>query len=121
MQDKRWQQEHEAQRKRWEREDELQRQAWELEDRLRLYEERIKLYREFLTEARRLKNTGTRNLGGLQQLVEEIHPIGSNSVYVAATAVLPALLNFQQAREESSSGVGSADFGSSFIELESSL
>ena len=100
MQDKRWQQEHEAQRKRWEREDELQRQAWELEDRLRLYEERIKLYRDFLTEARRLKNTGTRNLGGLQQLVEEINPIGSNSGCVAATAVLPALLNFQQARRK---------------------
>ena len=98
----RWRREDEVQEKRWQREDELLRQTWDREDRLRLYEERAKLYRDFLTESQRLQNSGTMNVGKLPELEEEINLISSNEVYRAATAVRPALMNWQEFDKNSS-------------------
>jgi hypothetical protein len=98
-------------------EKELQQQTQEREDRLRLHDERVTLYRNFLVEARRLKRSTTVDLGSLQELEEEINFISSNEVYRAAGAVLPALLNFQQVEKEGPN-VDSSELSTRLLELE---
>jgi hypothetical protein len=120
VQRQRWDHEDEVQRQRWYREDKLLRKTWDREDRLRLYEERVKLYRDFLTETQRLRNSDMVNVGKLAELEEEINLISSNEVYRTATAVRPALINWQSF-DKNSPNLDSRELSRRYKELEDSI
>ena len=120
VQRERWDHEDKVQKERWHREDELMRETWDREDRLRLFEERVKLYRDFLTEAQRLRKRTKVDVGRLAELEEEINLISSNEVYVAATAVQPALMNWQEF-DKTSPNVDSHELGRRYKELIDSM
>ena len=120
VQRERWDHEDKVQRERWGREDRLLRETWDREDRLRLFEERVKLYRDLLTEAQRLQKRRRVDVGRLAELEEEINLISSNEVYVAATAVRPALTNWQEF-DKTSPNRDSQELSRRYIELTGSM
>jgi hypothetical protein len=70
----------EADKRRWKREDELQQQQWKREDQTRFQADRMRIYRDFLVEARRARNLEpTFDEERMQRMVGEIELISGSS------------------------------------------
>jgi hypothetical protein len=81
----------EADNRRWKREDEKQRQVWHREDRTRFHAERLRLYRDFLVEARRVYELERLAEERMDQMAMEISLISSAKVSNLAYTLLMAV------------------------------
>ncbi len=80
-----------ADNRRWQREDEQQQQMWNREDRTRFHADRLRLYRDFLVEARRVYDLDASTEDRMDQLATEISLISSAEVSKLAAWLLMAV------------------------------